>query len=130
MSGYTSAVAAQLEELRVHFAGMSVLDEPMGDGGAYVLIEPIDPGPAYVQRESWLGFAITRNCPDADIYPVFLSGGLRRVDGRAHTAPFTPATWRERPALQLSLKSQHFNPATDTAAFKAAGVIACLAERS
>ncbi|MBR7829906.1 hypothetical protein KDK95_26615 [Actinospica sp. MGRD01-02] len=130
MTGYLPAVAGQIEELVAQYAAKTVLHEPNGSGGAYIVIDSIDPGPAYIQRESWLGFVITHQCPDADIYPVFLSGELRRVDGKPHTPPFTPTTWHDRSALQFSLRSPHHNPAIDTAAIKAAGVVACLAERS
>lgn len=129
MTGYTKAVAEQVEELMVQFADKTVTAEPDGAGGAYVKIDSIDPGPAYQQRGSWLGFQITYLCPDADIYPVFLSPDLVRVDGQAHTAPITPARWRGWDALQYSLKSAQRDPEIDTAAIKAAGVIACLAER-
>jgi hypothetical protein len=129
VTGYTGAVAEQVEELKAQFADKTVTAEPDSAGGAYVVIDPIDPGPAYQQRESWLGFQITNMCPDADIYPVFLSPSLVRVDGKPHTAPITAATWRGRDALQYSLKSPQRNPEVDTAAIKAAGVIACLAER-
>ena len=129
MTEYTSAVAEQIEELRAQFADKAITVESDGVGGAYVMISPIDPGPAYKQRESWLGFQITYLCPDADIYPVFLSPGLQRVDGGPHTPPITPQAWRGQPALQYSLRSPQRDPGTETAAIKAAGVIACLAER-
>lgn len=129
MTGYTRAVAEQVEEIKAQFVGKTVTVEPDGAGGAYVVIDPIDPGPAYQQREAWLGFQITYLCPDSDIYPVFLSPGLVRVDGKDHTAPITPATWRGRDALQYSLRSPQRDPEIDSAAIKAAGVIACLAER-
>ncbi len=67
-------------------------------------------------------------CP-TDIYPAFLSPDLVRVDGKAHTAPITPVKWRGRDALQYSLKTAQRAPEIDTAVIKAAGVIACLAER-
>jgi hypothetical protein len=130
VTGYTGAVAVQVEELKAQFPDKTVNAEPDGAGGAYVVIDPIDPGPAYQQRECWLGFQVTYLCPDADIYPVFLDPTLVRVDGNPHTAPITPVTWRGRDALQYSLKSAHRDPEIDTAAIKAVGVIACLAERS
>jgi hypothetical protein len=129
VTGFTKTVAEQVEELKAQSVGRTVTAEPDGTGGAYVVIDPIDPGPAYQQRESWLGFQITYLCPDADIYPVFLSPDLVRVDGNAHTAPITPAKWRGRDALQYSLRSPQRDPEIDTAAIKTAGVIACLAER-
>ena len=130
MTGYTRAVAEQVEELKAQFSDKAVIAEPDGAGGAYVVINPIDPGPAYRQRSCWLGFQITYLCPDADIYPVFLDPNLVRVDEKPHTAPITPVTWRGRDALQYSLRSPHRDPEIDTAAIKAAGVIACLADRS
>jgi hypothetical protein len=129
VTGYAPAVAEQIEELKTQFAGKTVAAEPDSNGGAYVVISPIDPGPAYKQRESSLSFQITYLCPDADIYPVFLSAGLERVDGQQHTPPITHGTWRDQPALQYSLRSPQRDPGTETAAIKAAGVIACLAER-
>lgn len=129
-SGFTPAVAEQIEELRVQFPGKTVTAEPDDAGGAYVMISPIDPGPAYKQRESWLGFQISYLCPDSDIYPLFLRPDLERVDGQPHKPPITKAEWRKRSVLQYSLRSPQRDPATETAAIKAAGVIACLAERS
>lgn len=130
MTGYTPAVAEQIGELKAQFTDDAVTVESDGAGGAYVVISPIDPGPAYQQRESWLGFQITYLCPDADIYPVFLSPALKRVDGGPHTPPITQQTWRDQPALQYSLRSPQRDPRTETAAIKVAGVIACLAERT
>lgn len=127
---YTPAVAEQIAELRTQFADKTVTAESDGAGGAFVVINPIDPGPAYRQCESWLGFQITHMCPDAAIYPVYLSPDLERADGEAHKPPITVGSWRGRPALQYSLKDVQHHPESDTAAIKAAGVIACLAERT
>ncbi|WP_194915351.1 hypothetical protein [Catenulispora rubra] len=129
MSTYTSAVAEQITDLRAAFPDKKVIADPDGAGGAYVTVKPIDPGPTFIQSESTLGFQITNLCPHADIYPVFLSPDLKRVDGRDHISPFTVVSWRNQPALQFSTRTNPHDPQKDTAATKVAQVIEWLAIR-
>jgi hypothetical protein len=52
---------------------------------------------------------------------------LNRIDGQAHGAGISTTTWQNRPALQLSRRSNGWNPAVDSAALKAEKVITWLA---
>jgi hypothetical protein len=100
-----------------------------GEGGAYVILEEIDPGPIYQQRVTWIGFRITFQYPYSDTYPHYIRGDLARVDGRALGEAMSPTTFEGRPAIQISRRSNHINPRTDTALIKLQKVLAWLATR-
>lgn len=130
MITFTPAVLEAVEEVRAQFAPLPVQTDPDGSGGAFVVVEGIDPGSAYVQEHSWLGFHVGPLCPDADVYPLYV-GELTRVDGAAHVPPITVVDggWRDRPALQLSRRTNNRDPLVDTPALKAQGVLAWLASQ-
>jgi hypothetical protein len=98
-----------------------VEEEPQG--GAYVIVHNVFVGDQYEPSKSWAGFLITFQYPRADVYPLFFDAALRRKDGRAFGEGFSQLTWRGRPALQVSRRSNRWNPATDTAAVKLAKVL-------
>ena len=100
-----------------------------GEGGAYVIIEEIDPGPTYQQRVTWIGFRITFQYPYSDTYPHYVRGDLARVDGQALGEAMSPTTFEGRPAIQISRRSNHINPRTDTALIKLQKVLTWLATR-
>ena len=126
--GVAAAVAVAGAELREQFVGHTVTVAPDGAGGVVVVIDDIEPGPLYVEDSTWLGFQITSVYPHADVYPHFV-GRLHRKDERQLGEGFSEVDWRDRPALQLSRRSNHWNLATDTAALKAMKVITWLASR-
>ena len=130
MTVFTETVLEAVEEVRIQFAPLSVQTDPDGNGGAFVVIDGIDPGPAYVQDRTWLGFHIGPMCPDADVYPLY-TGELVRADEAQHVPPITSVQggWRDRPALQISRRTNNRNPLVDTPAMKAEGLIAWLAEQ-
>ncbi len=123
------SVTKALDEVRAAFPGaeVSVREEP--DGGAVVLVDPVDPGELYVQRETWIGFRITFQYPYSDVYPHFVRGDLTRVDGAALGEGMSSATFEDRPAIQISRRSNHLNPATDTAVIKLHKVLRWLCSR-
>lgn len=122
MSQLTSAVEAAVAAVQAHFAGKPVEVVPDGAGGATVTVDQIDLGDRYTPSTSWLGFHISAAYPHADVYPHYI-GRVARGDGQAHGNAVQPVDWNDRQALQLSRRSNRWNPATDNAALKAEKVI-------
>jgi hypothetical protein len=118
----TPAVDRAIGAVRGHFAGQPVEVIPDGAGGAFVIISSIEVGPRYTPTVTWLGFQVNAAYPASDIYPHY-TGRLTRTDGRTHGQGFSAVTWQGRQALQLSRRSQGWNPAVDTAVLKAEKVI-------
>lgn len=119
----TPAVAEAVEEVKVALEGITVTAREDGNGGAFVMIERVDPGPPYIQRETWMGFQITFQYPYSDVYPLFVRPDLTRLDGGAHGQGFALGTFDGQPAMQLSRRSNHLNPAVDTAGLKVIKVL-------
>jgi hypothetical protein len=125
----TPEVAAAVDEIKAAFAPSDVTVDPDGDGGAFVVIESVPLADLYVPDDTWLGFQITFQYPLSDVYPHFARGDLARVDGGLLGEATSPTTWRNRPAIQLSRRSNRLNPATDTAVLKALKVMTWLNAR-
>jgi hypothetical protein len=126
----TSAVTEAIEDIRATFKGATVSVKEDGEGGAYVRVYPVDPGPPYAQRETWMGFRITGQYPYADVYPLFARHDLSRVNGQPLGEGITSNhTFDGQPAVQISRRSNHLNPAADTAAIKVLKVLAWMASR-
>jgi hypothetical protein len=128
MTELTAAVAEAIAAVRVHFAGKPVEVVPDGGGGAFVTVENIEVGLLYTPSTTWLGFHINAAYPTSDVYPHFV-GPLSRTDGSALGDAITSAAWRGRPGLQLSRKSNRWNPHIDNAANKAERTLRWLADR-
>ncbi len=116
-------VEQAVEELRCRFSDAEVVARATEDGGAVVTIDPIDLGSAYAPLETWIKFHIGFQYPHADVYPLFVRPDLVRADGQAHGQGITNASFEDEPALQLSRRSNHRDPAIDTAALKVMKVI-------
>lgn len=129
MTAISPSVVQAIDELRTTFADAMVSARDDGEGGAYVRVEPVDPGTPYVQRQTWVGFRITAQYPYADVYPLFVRADLSREDGRPLGEAMTPGTFDGSPAIQVSRRSNHLNPATDTAALKVWRVLGWMASR-
>ena len=124
----TAPIDTALAELRAHFGADAVTITPDGSGGVYVVISDLPVGPAYTQARTWLGFQISAAHPDADIYPHY-AGALTRTDGQPHGQAIQHVTWQGRPdepALQISRRSNHRDPAVDTPVNKAVRILAWL----
>jgi hypothetical protein len=119
----TPAVAQAIQELKAAHEGATFTVREDGQGGAFVIIDPVEPGPPYAQRETWLGFQITFQYPYSDVYPLFVRPDLARRDNQPLGEGFANASFEGRQALQLSRRSNHLNPAIDTAAMKVAKVL-------
>jgi hypothetical protein len=123
-------VAEAIEEIRGTFETSTVTVKEDGDGGAYVRIDPVDPGAPYTQRETWIGFRITAQYPYADVYPLFVRNDLSRADGAALGEGMAPNNnFDGESAVQVSRRSNHLNPATDTAVIKVLKVLDWMARR-
>jgi hypothetical protein len=126
----TPAVTEAIEEIRATFEGAAVTVREDGEGGQYVRIDPVDLGPPYAQRTTWIGFRITAQYPYSDIYPLFVRHDLCRTDGHALGEGITMNhAFDGHPAVQVSRRSNHLNPATDTAALKVLKVLGWMASR-
>ncbi|AKJ11581.1 hypothetical protein ABB07_16535 [Streptomyces incarnatus] len=128
MINVAPAIAEAVEAVRAHFAGHSVVVETDGAGGVIVTIDEVIIGPAYTSQSTWLGFQISAAYPDADIYPHYC-GVLSRTDGQAHGPAIQHVQWRDRPALQISRRSNHRDPRVDSAALKAERIRRWLADQ-
>lgn len=122
-------VAEAIEEIRATFDTSTVTVKEDGEGGAYVRIDPVDPGAPYTQRQTWIGFRITAQYPYADVYPLFVRPDLSRADGAALGEGLAPNSFDGQPAIQVSRRSNHLNPATDTAVIKVLKVLDWMAKR-
>lgn len=115
----TPEVVRAVEQVRKTCVDYTVTAEPECQGGAYVIVTGVPVGGQYTPCMSWVGFLIPYLYPHGDVYPHFLDGALRRTDGSPLGAAFSGVMdWRGRPAVQVSRKSNCWNPATDTAAGK------------
>ena len=120
----TPEVANAVEEVKAAFPGLQVDVTPEAQGGAYVVVHGLPVGPSYAPAHTWVGFLIPFLYPHADVYPHFVDGSLRKGSGAPHGVGITgPTAWNGRAALQVSRRSNRWNPATDTAALKLAKVL-------
>ena len=127
----TPEIETAVEQIRQTFAGCELTTRDDGEGGAFIIVEGVSPGSTFRQETTWVGFHLTFQYPFSDVYPVFVRGDLSRTDGRSIAGPGiqTGYTFEGRPAVQLSRRSNHLNPATDTAALKMLKVIKWLGEQ-
>ena len=115
--------------LRRCFSEAEVTAHVNADGGAVVTIDPIDLGSAYAPQYSWIKFAISFQYPYADIYPLFVRPDVIRTDGQPHGKGISLASLEGEAALQLSRRSNRWDPAVDTAAVKVTKVIQWLKDQ-
>ena len=92
-------------------------------GGAFVVVTGIRLGRPYAQAKVWVGFQITFQYPYADVYPHFTNSELSRMNGAELGGGFGSGSFRGRPAMQISRRSNRLNPQTDTAALKLLKVV-------
>ncbi len=112
------AVEQVLSMLRKEFEGATVTFNPDAGGGT-VFIEPVELGPRYSPSTSWLGATLSSALPFADVYPLFVGGNVVRTDGRPHPTPVSGGhSFAERPALQISRRSNNLDTSPDAAALK------------
>ncbi len=119
------AVEAAAAELRAAFPNAARLKEDP-DGGAFIIVDGLEIGTCFSPLTSWVGFHITWSCPDPDVYPHFIDPAVRYVgtgeapnqfpDGNLPMAVTGNATMPgfDLPAIQVSRRSNHHDPITDT----------------
>ena len=128
MKSINPEVERAIAEIRAMFPEQVVETEADAEGGAHVKLHDLLIGVQYRPDHSWIGFRITFQYPFADVYPHFLQDGIQRVDGAALGAAFNPGNSFERPsgketATLVSRRSNHRDPAMETAAIKLAKVL-------
>lgn len=114
----TAEVAEGIEEIRQQCPNSTVTVTEDGQGGAYVVVDDVELGESYVPSRSWIGFQLTFQYPYSDVYPHFIAGGVTRADGAPPGEAMSPTHWQDRPAIQVSRRSNRLTPGTDTAALK------------
>jgi hypothetical protein len=122
-------VQQAVDEIKAAYPDVPVTAREDGEGGAHVILEKVDVGPPYRECVSWIGFRITFQYPYADTYPHYVRGDLARADGRPLGEAMSPTTFEGRPAIQISRRSKHLNPRTDTALIKLQKVLTWLVSR-
>jgi hypothetical protein len=122
--GALSGVVGVLDQYADHPVSLSA-DQV---GGVHVVVRDVNPGPAYLDEKTWFGFHVNAAYPNSDVYPHFV-GPLHRRDLSAHGEGFSVCQWQGREAVQLSRRSNRWDPTIDTAALKAMKVMAWLASR-
>lgn len=114
----TAEVDDAIDEIRRHFDQTVTTVVEDGQGGAYVFVEDVDLGGKYSPARSWIGFHVTFQYPYSDVYPHFVRGDLARADGTGLGEAMSSGQFQGRQAIQVSRRSNHLNPATDTALLK------------
>lgn len=123
-------VAIAVREIESSFSGCAVTVKDDSSGGAIVTVDGVSlQDSPYEQDQTWVGFHITHTYPYADVYPHFVRADLKRKDGEPLGEGTSLGTFQDRPAVQLSRRNNHLNPATDTAALKLHKVLRWLRSR-
>lgn len=128
MTDLVTAVDDTVAAVRAHFAGHPVQVIPDGGGGAFVIVDQVEIGSTYTPDTTWLGFHLNAAYPQSDVYPHYL-GPVTRCDGQPLGDAVQSVDWQGRPALQLSRRSNRWNPTIDNAALKAEKVIGWFATK-
>jgi hypothetical protein len=122
-----TAVQEAVEEIKSDFPAHTVDVKPDNDGGAFVRVNDVFLGDMYEPRTGWIAFHILFNYPDADVYPHFLPPNTTRREGKPLGDAISPQDvdigFFKGPVIQVSRKSNHWNPAHDTAAMKLVKVL-------
>lgn len=129
MTSFSPTVAQAIEEIRCTFEECGVEVEEDGSGGAFVVVTGIRLGRPYAQAEVWIGFQITFQYPYADVYPHFTNPDLARLNSAGLGEGFGSSSFRDRPAMQISRRSNRLNPQRDTAALKLLKVVKWMRSR-
>jgi hypothetical protein len=112
------AIAQAIEQIRISLPDCIVDTTENGGAGVDVTVRNMPLGAPYIHADTWIGFLITFQYPYADIYPHFTRPDLARLDGKGLKAGLGTAQFRGQPAVQISRRSNHWNPAIDNAVIK------------
>jgi hypothetical protein len=125
----TADVQAAVEDLHRGLPDATLVVREDGEGGAIVIVEDVPLGDPWAQPSTWIGFRIAFSYPYADVYPHFVRGDLSRADGGPLGEALTPTTFEGRSAIQISRRSNHRDPAIETALLKLLKVLAWIRSR-
>jgi hypothetical protein len=126
----TEEVQQAIEELKLAYGDGNVEATPDNEGGAYVVVNDLDLCDKYEPVKTFCGFRITHMYPEAQVYPHFIVPDLKRADKNPLGAGFSkPMQWNDREVIQVSRKSNHWNPAVDTAQIKLEKVLKWIREQ-
>lgn len=126
----TPEVDAAIAEIKQAFWGHQVDVDPEEQGGAHVIVHDLFIGKGFVPSQSWVGFTINFQYPRSDVYPHFIDPDARRADGATFGQGISgPTDWRGRKAIQISRKSNRWDPTCDTAALKLAKILEWLKQQ-
>jgi hypothetical protein len=126
----TPSVQQAIEEIETAFSDCPLTVREDGEGGALVTVENVPLGHPFQQEATWVGFHITFPYPNSDVYPHFVRGDLRRLDGKPLGDAMSPnGTFERRPGVQISRKSNRLDPVTDTALHKMLKILGWLRSR-
>ena len=115
----THEVGQAIEEIRLAHAEAEITVDEDGSGGATVIVDAVHLGDRYIPSETWIGFHITYQYPNADVYPHFVRGDLKRADGSPLGQGMSQNhKWQDRAAVQVSRRSNRLDPNVQTAAIK------------
>ncbi len=126
-SHMTPDVEAAVDEIKQAFPNHQVDVAAEAQGGAYVIVHDVAIGERFAPATTWIGFLITFQYPDADVYPFFVRPDLQRADGSGFPSGLSgPTVWNAMSAIQVSRRSNRWTPGVDTAATKLAKVLSWL----
>ncbi|HUX05629.1 MAG TPA: hypothetical protein VMV53_12085 [Acidimicrobiales bacterium] len=109
-------VVEAVREIAATLSEDVVVAWPDGEGGVFVVVDDIDIGAQWTPQVTWLGCRILNAYPEADVYPLFVRGDLKRSDGAAFAAPFNPGSqFASQAAVTVSRTSPRRSPTTASA---------------
>ena len=112
-------ISEAIDELKCVLGEKNVEVNPDNIGGAYVTINNIDIGDKFAPSIIWCGFYINHMYPMSDIYPHFINPEIKLSNGEDLKGPFQIINnWNNRISMQVSRRSNRWNPAQDTAQMK------------
>jgi len=117
-----AAVAKAISEIQAAFPETPTEIQEDGQGG-HLSFSGTSPSGTLHAIQHWIGFRITFQYPYSDVYPHFVRGDLLRKRCALGAGITSGHNFLGRPSLQLSRRSNHLNPQTDTALLKLLKVI-------
>lgn len=126
----TPTVEQAIRELQATFSPAAIAIEEDGSGGARVIVESAPLCGLYIHPDSWIGGHLTAQTPYSDVYPLFVRGDLKRVDGRELGNGMAPGhMFMNRPAVQVSRRSNGRDPTIEMPVLKFLKVLEWLRTR-
>jgi len=105
----TGEVQTALRELASSFPESQLMAVEDGNGGAFVELSAVSIGQSYCPNSTWIGFHLTYQYPEVDVYPHFLDASVHRNGGQMLGEGLGNGTWRGRPAVQVSRRTANWN---------------------